>query len=113
VEQALTLAQMKCSFQAESCARKPLQYAKHQMDISRPVFFPYFYLLLLITEISCGDLPIVQNTNSSATASTGRRYEDTVTYTCVTGYEITRGSGTITCQSNRSWSTPPTCESKF
>jgi len=62
--------------------------------------------------ISCGDSPAVQNTNPPATTSTGIKYEDTVTYTCVTGYEITSSSDTITCQSNRSWSTPPTCTSE-
>jgi len=67
---------------------------------------------MLVAEISCGNTPVVQNVNSSATTSTGIRYEDTVTYTCITGYEITSGSGTISCQSNRSWSTLPTCESK-
>jgi len=67
---------------------------------------------MLVVEISCGNTPVVQNANSSAITSTGKRYEDTVTYTCVTGYEITSGSGTITCQSNRSWSTPPTCDSE-
>jgi len=66
----------------------------------------------VIAEISCGDLPEVSNTNSSATTSTGIRYGDTVTYTCVTGYEITSTSDTITCQSNRRWSTPPTCNSE-
>jgi len=67
---------------------------------------------MTIAEISCGDFPIIQNTNPSATTSTGRRYEDTITYTCVTGYEITSGSDTITCQSNRRWSTSPTCSSE-
>jgi len=55
----------------------------------------------------------VQNTNTSATTSTRTRYRDTVTYTCLTGYEITSGSDNITCQSNRRWSTLPTCDSKF
>jgi len=67
---------------------------------------------LSIAEGSCGSPPVVQNTNSSAITSTGTRYEDTATYTCITGYEITRGSGTITCQSNRRWSTSPTCSSE-
>ena len=30
-------------------------------------------------------------------------YEDTCSFTCYTGYELT-GSDTRTCQSNRSWS---------
>ena len=30
-------------------------------------------------------------------------YEDTCSFTCNTGYELT-GSNTRTCQSNRSWS---------
>jgi len=66
-----------------------------------------------LVEISCNEFPVIENTNSSATTNTGIRYEDTVTYTCITGYELTNGSGTITCQSNRSWSTPPLCTSKF
>jgi len=67
---------------------------------------------MLVVEISCGNTPVVQKTNPSATTSTGIRYGDTVTYTCITGYEITSSSDTITCQSNRRWSTPPTCSSE-
>jgi len=69
--------------------------------------------MLHFAELSCGDFPIVSNTNTSAITSTGIRYGDTVTYTCITGYEITSDSDTITCQSNRSWSTAPICDSKF
>ena len=37
-------------------------------------------------------------------------YEDTCSYTCVTGYELT-GSNTRTCHSNVTWSgSNPTCE---
>jgi len=64
-------------------------------------------------EVSCADYPVVSNTNTSAITSTGTRYEDTVIYTCAAGYEITSGSDTITCQSNRRWSTVPTCTSEF
>jgi len=56
---------------------------------------------------------VVSNTYLSATTSTGTRYGDTVTYTCETGYEIISGSDTINCQSNKSWSTTPICDSKF
>jgi len=65
-----------------------------------------------LVEISCNEFPVIENTNSSAITSTGTTYEDTVTYTCVTGYEITNGSGTITCQSNKRWSTAPSCTSE-
>jgi len=71
-----------------------------------------FILIAILIEISCGDFPVVPNTNTSATTSTGTTYEDTVTYACVTGYEITSGFDNITCQSNRRWSTPPTCTSE-
>jgi len=67
---------------------------------------------MLVVEISCGNTPVVQNANSSATTSTRIRYGDTVTYTCITGYEITSGSDTVTCLANKSWSPPPTCNSK-
>jgi len=67
---------------------------------------------MLVVEISCGNTTVVQNANSSAITSTGTRYEDTVTYTCLTGYEITSGSDTITCQFHRIWSTAPTCTSE-
>jgi len=66
-----------------------------------------------VAGVSCGSPPVVQNTNPSATRSTGTRYRDAVTYTCVTGYEISGSPRTITCQSNKRWSTAPTCSSEF
>jgi len=75
---------------------------------------PFIFKLYLydIVEISCGTFTVMSNTNLSATTSTGTRYGDRVTYTCLTGYEITNASNTITCQSNRRWSAPPTCNSE-
>jgi len=66
-----------------------------------------------VAEVSCGIPPVIQNTNPSAIRGTGTRYRDTVTYTCITGYEITSGFGSITCQFNKSWSTSPSCSSEF
>jgi len=48
----------------------------------------------------------------STTVQTGYKYGDTITYACVTGYEITSGSATVTCQSNGRWSTIPNCKSE-
>lgn len=47
---------------------------------------------------------------------TGNKYNDTVTYSCIEGYEITNtasNSTTITCQSDKTWSAPQTCSSEF
>jgi len=61
-----------------------------------------------VVDASCGQAPVVQNYSSIIT--TGTTVGDTVRYRCQTGFDLF-GSGTITCQSNRRWSTPPTCTS--
>ncbi|XP_074650374.1 sushi, von Willebrand factor type A, EGF and pentraxin domain-containing protein 1-like [Tubulanus polymorphus] len=42
----------------------------------------------------------------------GLKQGDTVTYQCDNGYEFTSGTGTSTCQVNKSWSALPTCSGK-
>ena len=55
----------------------------------------------------------MKNSDENARNSTGNRYQDVVTYTCIPGYEIAAGSATIQCQANKLWSAPPTCISKL
>ena len=50
--------------------------------------------------MSCGTL---DGPDNGAINCTGSVYEDTCSFTCDDGYELT-GSDTRTCQSDRSWS---------
>ena len=50
--------------------------------------------------MSCGTL---DGPDNGASSCTGSVYEDTCSFTCDDGYELT-GSDTRTCQSDRSWS---------
>ena len=69
------------------------------------------YLGLCISPaMYCGEAPKVENGYTKA--STGVVYQGTVTYECFTGFGIT-GNPQITCNSDGSWSTPPTCQSEF
>ena len=56
--------------------------------------------------VYCGAPPQVLNSHRSVS---GHYFNDTVIYTCHTGF-ILRGKGTITCQSDSHWSTPPECQ---
>ena len=60
-----------------------------------------------ISSVSCG---ILDGPDNGAINCTGSVYEDTCSFTCDYGYELT-GSDTRTCQSNGSWSGDETvCE---
>ena len=59
--------------------------------------------------MSCGTPRSIPNGQRSYLRTT---YRSTVTYTCNTGYEMSAGSSTVTCQSNGQWPTPPTCSRK-
>ena len=65
-----------------------------------------------ITEVTCGSLPAVPFSCPDRTNSTGSRYQDTATYTCLPGYKFT-GTSTVSCQANRQWSTAPQCVSEY
>ena len=59
--------------------------------------------LVFFLDIRCIDLQIPSN-GEITPCSIGVGYEgDTCNFTCNTGYELT-GSGTRTCQNDRSWS---------
>jgi len=76
-----------------------------------------FKLFLKLLGISCEPLPLLYNsTLIGPTDITGTRYEDTATYSCIEGYEITNrtlNSTTINCQSDKTWSTLQSCTSKY
>ncbi|MBK7153831.1 MAG: hypothetical protein IPH72_18950 [Sandaracinaceae bacterium] len=59
------------------------------------------------TIVSCGAPPTVTNGTVGAGSNT---YNSSRTYTCNNGFQITMGSGDVTCLATGSWSTAPTCE---
>ncbi|XP_067945461.1 sushi, von Willebrand factor type A, EGF and pentraxin domain-containing protein 1-like [Watersipora subatra] len=60
-------------------------------------------------EVSCGTPPTVDNSDTLSTYQTGEEYLDTVIYQCLEGYVINSTTSSVTCQANRTWTTPPTC----
>ena len=74
--------------------------------MQKRLVFPIICLIYLtIYTVSC--LPLNNSNNGMINCSLGDDgvfyYEDTCSYTCNTGYELT-GSNTRICQSNGSWS---------
>ena len=69
----------------------------------------YICFLSVLLAVSCGTPRSIPNGQRSYSRTT---YGSTVTYTCDTGYAMTAGSSTITCQSNGQWPRPPTCSRK-
>jgi len=65
----------------------------------------------------CTNLPVLQNPALiGPTMQTGNRYNDTATYSCIEGYEInntTSNSTTISCQSDKTWSSLQSCSSEY
>jgi len=68
-----------------------------------------------IVEIICGEPPVSQSSVLRGPVDvSGTRYNDTATYLCAEGYEITNtNSTTITCQDNKIWSALGNCSSKY
>ncbi|XP_052078714.1 sushi, von Willebrand factor type A, EGF and pentraxin domain-containing protein 1-like isoform X2 [Mytilus californianus] len=59
--------------------------------------------------VACPDLAVVNFT--SITTQTGTNYQDTITYACINGYELTSGSQTRQCMADQTWSgSVPVCE---
>ena len=54
----------------------------------------------------------IRNSQQHLREVTGNRYEDTVTYFCIHGYESHMNT-TVTCRANKTWSTLPACVSKL
>jgi len=60
-----------------------------------------------VAPVSCGALPVISHTSNN---NTGTDYDDTITYTCLSGYENTSGNLVRTCQADKTWSgSPPVC----
>ncbi|XP_063415983.1 CUB and sushi domain-containing protein 3-like [Mytilus trossulus] len=58
--------------------------------------------------VSC---PSLANVNFSIAAQTGSNLQDTITYACITGYELTSGSLTRQCLDDKTWNgSVPICE---
>ena len=78
------------------------------------VFFIYFpkqnqinLTDYFIAPVSCGTPPVVSHTSN---VNTGTDHSDTITYTCLSGYEKTSGNLVRTCQADKNWSgSPPVC----
>ncbi|CAC5380889.1 CSMD [Mytilus coruscus] len=59
--------------------------------------------------VACPDLAVVNFT--TITNQTGTKDQDTITYACITGYELTSGSLTRQCMYDKTWSgSIPVCE---
>ncbi|XP_064387707.1 CUB and sushi domain-containing protein 1-like isoform X3 [Halichondria panicea] len=56
--------------------------------------------------VPCGNPPTIPNGSRTFTGTT---FEETATYSCENGYQLS-GSSTVTCQANGSWGTAPTCQ---
>ena len=67
------------------------------------------YCLYYNTAVDCGPPPSV--TNGSPGTPTSTTFRGTVTYSCDSGYSQS-GVATVTCLSDGSWSTTPTCTGK-
>ena len=77
------------------------------------LFVPNFKLINLISVYSpvvkyCDNPGNVTNSNQTG----GYHFNDTVSYTCVLGFEMTSGDPELTCQADATWSgTLPICSS--
>ena len=61
----------------------------------------------VVAPVSCGALTAVTYASNT---TTGTDYDDTITYTCLSGYEKTSGNIGRTCQADEHWSgSPPVC----
>lgn len=95
------------------CTPLPVPASSHNSDCE--VFHRGFVLLLITLYLVSAaiECPSTLPTAASATAGTptGLTYLSTVTYTCDIGYELSNGvdTQTVTCQDDKSWSTPEAC----
>ncbi|XP_067930927.1 sushi, von Willebrand factor type A, EGF and pentraxin domain-containing protein 1-like [Watersipora subatra] len=92
-----------------TCLKMVLQ-GESKRDTERPLGGGGGPGVLLRENISCSLPPLIEKSDPLATVITGTKYMDTANYTCLPGYEIRGGRNTITCQSNSSWTNPPTCD---
>ena len=71
--------------------------------------FYYSCNIMLLSVVDCGFPPLIDN--GSPGTPTRTTYQGTVTYTCVSGYEVSNRvtTATATCMANGMWETVPTC----
>ena len=91
-----------------SCSRSSV-FTQNELYIHSyviPNFHTSFYQQ---TAVECGLPPEVDN---AIVAVGGTTFTDESRYTCVEGFQ-TRDTTVVTCMSDTSWSTPPTCTSEL
>ncbi len=71
----------------------------------------HWHIIFTHSVVDCGSLPTIMN--ASPGTPTRTTYLGTVTYTCVSGYEVSNGVTTAMaiCQDNGNWRPLPTCTS--
>ncbi len=62
---------------------------------------------MVCTVVDCGPPPTTGNRSPGTPTST--TYQGTVTYTCVSGFEISNGVTMATCMASGTWGPLPTC----
>ena len=67
-------------------------------------------MILFFAGLSCDDPGEVYGAYKTG----GLLYEDIMTYTCLPGYNMTRGDANLSCQADQTWKgIKPTCASKY
>ena len=70
-------------------------------------------MVIIFSEKSCGQLTDVAFTMNITTQG-DNLYEDQITFTCITGYELNNGDLVRNCTSDGTWDgTAPSCHSMF
>ncbi len=67
-------------------------------------------IIIISSVVDCGSPPNI--TNASPGTPTSTTYQGTVTYTCVSGYEVSTGvtTASATCMASGMWGPLPTCQ---
>ena len=88
--------------------------SRNSVFTQKELYIPMLYLIFHTsfyqqTAMECGLPPEVDN---AIVAVGGTTFFDESRYTCVEGFQ-TRDTTVVTCMSDTSWSTPPTCTSEL
>ena len=74
--------------------------------LSTPLLIHTYMTVNVSTAVSCGSPPSISNGSPGTPTST--TFGGTVTYSCVTGYQLS-GVATVSCESDGNWKTIPSC----